>query len=301
MVASYEFLFGAAVAEARRRNLPVFDDSPPANREVEVDGLKLHFLDWGGNAPSPMLLIHGAMVTAHVWDFFSLEMRERFRIYAVNLRGHGDSGWAADADYSRQKMASDVLELVRHLDLRDVVLIGHSLGGSIAALVAGEVPRRIRALALVDSTLLPNPRPNAMAGLVNGPDTFPSIEAFAAHAAGFNPRRRTDQLTLSLRWNARQRDDGMWTWKYDPALRQRRSPEFERVWTGLQGVSCPKLFVRAGEDSHVTPESVERLQSLPNLKLVEVPQAAHNVMGDNPVGFSREVRSFLESNGLLGG
>jgi pimeloyl-ACP methyl ester carboxylesterase len=138
-----------------------------------------------------------------------------------------------------------------------------------------------------------------MAGLVNGPDTFPTIEAFAEHAAGFNPRRRADQLTLSLRWNARQRDDGMWTWKYDPALRQRRSPEFERVWAALQAVSCPILFVRAGESSHVTPEAMQRLRSLPNVKLVEVPDAAHNVMGDNPAGFSREVRTFLDSNSLL--
>jgi pimeloyl-ACP methyl ester carboxylesterase len=299
MVLSYESLFDAAVAEARRRNLPVVDASPPVNREVDVDGLKLHFLDWGGNARTPMLLIHGAMVTAHVWDFFSLEMREHFRIYAVNLRGHGDSGWAADADYSRSRMTSDVLELMERLDLDDTVLIGHSLGGSIAALVAGEARRRIRALALVDSTLLPNPRPNAMAGLVNGPDTFPSIEAFAEHAAGFNPRRRPDQLTLSLRWNTRQREDGMWTWKYDPALRQRRSPEFGRVWTALENADWPTLFVRAGENSHVSVESLERLRTLPHVEMVEVPDAAHNVMGDNPVLFSREVRAFLASHGLV--
>jgi pimeloyl-ACP methyl ester carboxylesterase len=134
---------------------------------------------------------------------------------------------------------------------------------------------------------------------VNGPDTFPTIEAFAEHAAGFNPRRRADQLTLSLRWNARQREDGQWTWKYDPALRQRRSPEFERVWAALHSVRCPTLFVSAGENSHVTPEALGQLRTLSNVSVVEVPDAAHNVMGDNPVGFSREIRAFLASHGLL--
>jgi pimeloyl-ACP methyl ester carboxylesterase len=299
LVLSYETLFGAAVAEARRRELPVFDASPPTNRHLDVGGLKLHYLDWGGNASTPMLLIHGAMVTAHVWDFFGLEMRQHFHVYAVNLRGHGDSGWAPDADYSRSRMTADVVQLIRHLDLRNMVLIGHSLGGSIAALVAAEVPERIRTLTLIDSTLLPNPRPNAMAAFVNGPDSFPSIEAFAEHAATFNPRRRADQLTLSLRWNARQRDDGQWTWKYDPALRQRRAPEFERVWAALEGLNCPTLFVRAGENSHVTDDALERLRTLHHIALVTVPDAAHNVMGDNPGAFSSAVRDFLSANGLL--
>lgn len=294
-VLSYEALFEAAVAEARRRQLPVCDDSPPTNRYVELDGMLLHYLDWGGNARAPMLLVHGAMVTAHVWDFFSLEMRSPFHIYAANLRGHGDSGWAADGDYSRFRMAADLVGLIQHLDLRELVLIGHSLGGMLATLATAALRDRIRALILIDSTLLPNPRPNALAAFVNGPDTFPSIEAFAAHAAGFNPRRQPEQLVLSLQWNARELQNGEWTWKYDPALRQRRAPEFERVWAALEAVTCPTLFVRAGENSHVTEHAIQRLRTLPQIRLAEIPDAAHNVMGDNPVGFSREVRSFLAS------
>jgi pimeloyl-ACP methyl ester carboxylesterase len=292
-VLSYEDLFAAAAAEARRRDVPVRDDSPPANRYLEIDSMLLHYLDWGGDARMPMLLVHGALVTAHVWDFFSLEMRNQFHIYAANLRGHGDSGWADDGDYSRLRMTADLVGLIQHLDLRELVVIGHSLGGSISALLAARLPERIRALALVDSTLLPNPRPTAMAWLMNGPEAFPSIDAFAQHAAGFNPRRRADQLAMSLQWNARQLPNGDWTWKYDPALRQRRAPEFERVWAALEQVSCPILFIRAGDNSHVTEEALGRLGTLRHVKVVEVPDSAHNVMGDNPAGFSREVRAFL--------
>ena len=291
---TYEELFAAAVAEARRKSVRIWDDTPPVNRSCVVDGVRLHFLDWGGHGLPPMLLIHGAMVTAHVWDFFSMEMRQHFRIYAVNLRGHGDSAWAPDGDYSRARMAADVVELLQHLDLDQVVLIGHSLGGSVGALAAAEEPAKMRALGLVDSTLLPGPRPNLMAGLVNGPDVFATIEEFAEHAARFNPRRRADRLALSLQWNARQREDGNWTWKYDPALRQRRAPDFEQVWTALGRITCPTLFIRAAEHSHATDAAVDRLRTLRHVRLAEVPEAGHNVMGDNPLVFSQAVRNFLE-------
>lgn len=291
----YEELFAASVDEARRKDIQIWNEAPPLNRTLNG----VHYLDWGGDGLPPMVLVHGALVTAHVWDFFSLEMRERFHIYAVDLPGHGDSAWATEADYTRSRMASDVVSLIEQLELNQLVLIGHSLGGSVAALVAEQLPSRIPSLVLVDSTLLPNPQPpgGGFAALLNGPTVFPSLEAFAKYAASLNPRRRPEQLMLSLQWNARQLEDGSWTWKYDPAVRGRRPPDFDRVWTALQTVSCPTLFVRAGENSHATAATVERLQTLPHVKIVVVPDAAHNVMGDNPLVFSHEIRDFLTQGG----
>ena len=101
---TYEELFAAAVQEAHRQHIPVFDPTPPANRFARgTDGLRLHLLDWGGDLKPPLVALHGMLTNAHVWDFFSLQLRERFHIYAVDLRGHGDSEWAADADYSRAR------------------------------------------------------------------------------------------------------------------------------------------------------------------------------------------------------
>lgn len=301
-------LFAAAVAEARRREIPVWDATPPTNRSSVVNGLSLHYLDWGGADKPPLMLIHGARVHAHAWDFFSLEMRQYFHIYAVDLPGHGDSEWAPDADYNRSRLAADVAGLIEQLGLKSLILIGHSLGGSVATLVAARLPARIQALGLVDTTLLMPARPYPLGALLEGPDTFPSLEAFAQRAARLNPRRDPARLVLSLRWNARQLPDGDWTWKYDRALRQSggserpvglRADDFDKLWAALGEISVPVLFVRAGEHSHLSDEAAERLQTLPNVRLVVVPDAAHNVMGDNPHVFKREVSQFLSAGGLL--
>ena len=292
---TYEELFAAAVDEAHRQGIPVSNATPPANRTGRgADGLRLHYLDWGGYGP-PLLTLHGMLTNAHVWDFFSLQLREHFHIHAVDIRGHGDSEWAADGDYRRSCMTADILSLIDDLGLDSLSLVGHSLGGSIGAQVLAEQPGRVSSLVMVDSTLLPTGRTTATRAIMEGPDTFPSLEAFAQHAARINPRRDPSRLAVSLRWNTRQLADGSWTWKWDPALRQRRPPDLERVWAALEAATCPVLFVRAGERSHLSDEAAARLQGLPHVRLVVVPRAAHNVMGDNPVTFNHEVLRFLSS------
>jgi pimeloyl-ACP methyl ester carboxylesterase len=293
---SYAELFAAAVEAARRRDVCVTDPTPPEQRSRSVNGgLDLHFLDWQGTRRPPMLLLHGALLQAHVWDFFSLQMRRDFHIRAVDLPGHGDSGWAADGDYSRARVASAIAAFIEQLDLRSLVLVGHSFGGAVAVILAAQMRERVRALVMVDSTLLPSGRPSVRARAAELPQTFPSLEDFAHHAAGLGRRRDPARLMTSLRWNARQLADGRWTWKYDPALRRTGlgPADFEDVWSALRAYTGPVLFVRAGEHSHLADEAADRLQALPNIQLKVVPDAAHNVMSDNPVVFNQEVGKFL--------
>jgi pimeloyl-ACP methyl ester carboxylesterase len=291
----YAELFAAAVEAGRRRGICIADPTPPDKASCVVNGLSLHFLDWQGTQRRPILLLHGALLQAHVWDFFSLEMRQRFHIRAVDLPGHGESEWAPGGDYSRARVAADIAALIEKLDLTSLVLIGHSFGGSVAAMVAARMPERIYALVMVDSTLVASGRPSVRARAAELPHTFASLEDFAQHAAGLGRRRDPARLVTSLRWNARQLSDGRWTWKYDPALRRAGlgPTDFEDVWSALRARTGPVLFVRAGEHSHLADEAAERLQSLPNVQLVVIPDAAHNVMSDNPIAFNREVGRFL--------
>jgi pimeloyl-ACP methyl ester carboxylesterase len=297
-LATYEDLFAAMLEAAQRKGISITDTSPPTRRTCLANGLALHFLDWGGEQLPPMLLLHGALLQAHLWDFFSLEMRRQFHIHALDLPGHGDSQWSSDGIYSRPRVADAVARLVEKLDLTSLIVIGHSFGGSLGALVAARLADRVRAMVMVDSTLLPTGRPGVRQRAAGGPAAFATFEDFAEHAAGLGGRQRNPaRLSSSLRWNARQLENGSWTWKYDPALRQTSlgPSDFEDVWSALQGFPHPVLFVRAGDHSHLSDEAADRLRTLPNVRLVVVPDAAHNVMSDNPSGFRREVAGFLES------
>jgi esterase len=294
---TYEELFALAVAEARRKGVRVADPTPPLRRTCTVNGLGLHLLDWQGDHRPPLLLLHGALLQGHVWDFFSLDMRQDFHIRSVDLPGHGDSQWAADGDYSRARVADHIVGLIEHLDLRSLVLVGHSFGGGIAMLTAARLPRRMRALVLVDCTMLPTGGPSFRAQVHAGPDTFGSLHEFASHIAP--PHRRDDlgRQAVRLRWSTRQMPDGRWTWKYDPALRTPGgAAEFESMWAALRALSdVPVLFVQAGRRSHLSDAARERLVRLPNVRLSVVPEAGHNVMSDDPLTFTRSVREFLST------
>ncbi len=297
-------LFTATVAAAHERGISMSDTSPPTDRFCLVDGLRLHYLDWGTKGLPPMVLLHGFAVTAHAWDFFSLTARTSFHVHALDHRGHGESAWAPDGDYRRERHAADLVTVVNALGLSSLVLVGHSLGGSVALLAATQMPERVRALVIVDSTLGPRHGVSAIQRFTQGPDIFPSLDAFADYAASLNPRRTRAGLLRTLQFNAHQLPDGQWTWKYDKKLRDperpRLPPDFEAMWSALTTLPCPILYVRAGEGSHLADEFVPVLESLaPRVRIVTVPDAAHSVMGDNPVAFAAVVRGFLDDVPML--
>jgi pimeloyl-ACP methyl ester carboxylesterase len=293
---TYEELFAIAVEEARRKGVRVADPTPPIRCTCTATGLGVHFLDWQGDSPEPLLLLHGALLQAHVWDFFSLDMRQDFHIRSIDLPGHGDSDWAADGNYSRARVADHIVSLVQRLDLRSLVLVGHSFGGGIALLAAARFMERVRALVLVDCTMLPTGGPSFRAQVHAGLQTFASLEDFARHIAPSHVRDDLARQTVRLRWSTRQLADGTWTWKYDPALRSPSGPaDFEAMWSALGALSLPVLFVRAGRRSHLSEAARERLLTLPNVRLVVVPEAGHNVMSEDPITFTRTVREFLST------
>lgn len=291
--------FLATLAAARERGISVGDSNPPEDRACVANGLRLHYFDWGTEGKPAMVLLHGFAVTAHAWDFFSLSARADFHVYALDHRGHGDSDWSPDGNYGREQHVADLISFLDALHLDSLVLIGHSLGGGVALLAAGQLARRLRALVIVDSTLGPRRGPNTVGRFVEGPDTFPSLEAFADYAASLNPRRTRAGLLRSLPHNARRLPDGQWTWKYDKVLRDpdrpRSPPDFPAMWSALAAALCPVLYVRASESSHLADEFVPALERLaPRVRLVTVPHAGHSVMGDNPVAFAAAVRRFLD-------
>ncbi|HUI27800.1 MAG TPA: alpha/beta hydrolase [Candidatus Kryptonia bacterium] len=270
----------------------------PADHFIELDGRRLHYLAWGDPSRPPLLLLHGGSAHAHWWDWFAPKVADRFHVMALDLRGHGDSAWAEPPAYEIDDYARDVVAFIAHFDLHRLRLIGHSLGGTIAATVAVQIADRLAALVIVDSRTkaspdglrfmqrlaqMPHPRYRtreqgiAHYRLLPGDSSAPAdmLAAIAAHAL----RPSTDETH--------------WTFKFDrAALAAIRAHD---VASALAQLDCPILAVRGGASPLMSEKAIAALRAAaPRLEVATIEGAHHHVMLDRPAEFAAVVTRFLE-------
>ena len=286
---------------ARAMGVTVAEETAPGDRVVQANGLSFHYLDWGSLDSPPVLLLHGFAQTCHSWDFVSLSLSDRFRVIALDQRGHGDTQWAADGDYSADAYQSDIHAVVEALGLTDLVLIGLSMGGRNAFTYAATHPEKTRALVIVDSA--PETRSAGTSNItrfVQQDDELDSIDDFVERVRKYNTRRPVEQIRGSIRHNVKQLPSGKWTWKYDRRLRTGRRSALPgadlvaQLWGHIESLQCPTLVVRGGQSDVVDQDTAaEMVRRMPDGRLATVDGAGHLVMGDNPAGFERAVTAFL--------
>ena len=272
----------------------------PREGDLLADGIRLHYLDWGGAARRSILFLHGGGLTAHTWDLVCLALRPRFRCYALDLRGHGDSEWSPNMQYGLNAYAHDVERVAKALELRDFVMFGMSLGGLISLAYAGQHAARLRLLVVVDVGPTVHPEgARKIRDFMLESGELDSVEDFVSRASHFNPRRDPELLKRSLMHNLRQVPNGKSTWKYDRRHREQRDhPAADRrrqeLWNDVAKITCPTLIVR-GEKSDVftTDDAIALSTALPNGRWVEVAGAGHTVQGDNPRGLLEKCEPFL--------
>jgi pimeloyl-ACP methyl ester carboxylesterase len=272
----------------------------PSDRTVLIEHLRFRYLDWGNEELHPILFLHGGALTAHTWDLCCLALRDKFHCIALDQRGHGDSDWAPDANYSIVAQREDVRGFADQLGLDRFVLVGMSMGAINALAFANHYPEKLSALVLIDAGPgVRRPGSRRIRDFVNGGAEPASLDAIIERALAFNPRRDPKILRRSLMHNLRQGPDGNWSWKYD----RRRFQQMDRdahvaerrgLAEGLAKITCPTLVVRGAESDVFHEEDAERLaQRLPNGRYVTIPRAGHTVQGDNPKGLVVELRRFL--------
>ena len=122
----------------------------PADRFVTVDGLRLHYLDWGNESKPPLIMMHGIGRDAHSFDHIVPRFSRDYHVIAMDLRGHGDSAWHPDGAYLVEDLVKDLEGLVEQRSLRGLVLLGNSTGGRVVQMYAGLHPDRARALIVED-------------------------------------------------------------------------------------------------------------------------------------------------------
>ena len=272
--------------------------SSPLDKTVGVNGMKLHYLDWGNENAPDMFLLHGFSGHAHAWDFFASSMCDRYHIVALDQRGHGDSDWSSDG-YNHSAYVADVESFVDRVGLRKFLLIGHSMGGMNAIAYAGRHTVEVDKLVIVD--IGPDVAEAGIRRIKTASrdpkEEFDSPEDAITLARSQNPRANPEMLAHRTVHAIKPLAGGKWTWKYDKKLRQPgalASVGASDLWDVLPRITCPTLIVRGELSDILSRETAEKMQRVvPNARLVEVAGAGHTVPLDNPEGFEEAVMEFL--------
>jgi pimeloyl-ACP methyl ester carboxylesterase len=257
----------------------------------------------GGNPQRPaVILSHGAGQTRHSWDRAMRELLEAgYHVINLDARGHGESEWAADADYSMEALARDLRAVIATLPSRPA-LVGASMGGLASLFLIGGNPEPLAsALVLVDVT----PRVDKVGASkisafmrANG-GGFVSIDEAADAVSAYNPNRPRPKDVSGLMKNLRRREDGRLYWHWDPKFvtqqRQTTAPQRADMLLKMAGkVTIPTLLVRGMSSDIVSDQGAEEFrQRMPQLEVYEVQGAGHMVAGDKNDAFNDGVIAFL--------
>lgn len=272
--------------------------APYTDRYVEVGALKLHVQDYGTAGKTPMLCMHGSAANGHWYDFVAGGFTDDYHVLAPDQRGHGDSEWdrSATPRYTYDDYAADIHALTEKLDLRDFVLVGHSMGGLVSIVYASTYPGRAKAFIMIDSSVNMSPDRIATMNAVGAregnsyADQDEFVEKFKIRPSGSSA---TPEIVRHLARHAgRQFEDGRWRNKVDRnvyALRVGRNliPCWERI-------KIPALLMKGDRSQRVTPQIISEIQALaPQVEVDEVPGCDHHVTLDNPPGFVEVAKKFL--------
>ncbi len=273
----------------------------PEERHLLLRRMRFHYLDWGTPGLPPIVFLHGGGLNAHTWDLVCAALRRERHCVALDQRGHGESEWSPQMDYSIESHVGDLEAFIQTLGLERFVLVGMSLGGVNALAWAGRHSRRLAGLVLVD--VGPEIRFDGIrkiAAFTSDATPLASVDEFVERALAFNPRRNRELLRRSLLHNLRRMPDGRFMWKYDQRHRGKVDPgayarRRELLWSAVEQVECPTLVVRGAESDVFHDEDAERLATrLRQGRWVRIEGAGHTVQGDNPADLLVSLRAFLE-------
>jgi len=280
----------------------------PTDHEVELNGIRFHYLDWGNDHLPHVVLLHGGSLTAHTWDMAALLLRDRYHLVALDQRGHGDTGWTPAAQLGEDNnalMLADTRAFIEHLAYDRFSLVGMSMGGMNTIRYAARHPQRLDAVGIVD--VAPETMREGlleMEAFREATETLSGFDDFLDRAITFMPHRAPEHLRYSLTHSLKQTAEG-WTWKQD--YRPRTGPDLseeeraaanaraaDELWADVRAIHQPTLLFR-GEQSKILAHDVaeKTVAAMPNARLVVIPRATHNVHSDNPADFARALDDFL--------
>jgi pimeloyl-ACP methyl ester carboxylesterase len=279
---------------------PWFTDAisfPCLKRDVTVAGCTINYLVWGESDKPPIVLVHGGAAHAMWWSVHACELARHYYVIAPDLSGHGDSG--RRETYPMEVWAEEVMAVSEDAAAgRAPVLVGHSMGGLVSIVAAALYGAERLAGAIIVDAPVRRPDPESVEGkggkAFRNPKTYPDLETARGHfrLVPEQPCEHGFILDHIARHSLRQTVQG-WTWKFDPRVFLRFSTTSMRDY--LARVRCRVALMRGEFSVVVPPETGEYMYELlnRNAPLVEIPQAHHHLILDQPLAFIAALRALL--------
>ena len=267
----------------------------PAVERIERE--QISGIRWGTESVR-VVFLHGGGQNAHTWDTVILGLG--VPALAIDLPGHGHSGWREDGDYGPKLNATAVEPVIRELAPDADLMVGMSLGGLTAMrLAATTAPDLVRRLVMVDVTPSAPERHEQMTkaqmgsvALVQGERSFPTFESMVEVTVAAAPHRSVESLRRGVFHNSKQLDDGTWTWRYDTF---RKGEGFEGLWDDARELRTPTTLVRGANSYFVNDDdAAEFARVAPGFQnVIVVPDSGHSVQGDQPRALVEILRTVL--------
>ena len=286
--------------------------SGPTSRIYFSQRLRLHYVDWGNPTAPPLLLVHGGRDHCRNWDWVAEQLRADWHIIAPDLRGHGDSQWSTDGNYSISSYVYDLAQLIHQQELAPVTIIAHSLGGNIALRYAGIYPDKVKKLVAIEG-LGPSPKileertrktiadrmqiwideQRKLAG--RSARRYASIEEAFKRMQAENKHLTPAQARHLTQHGVNQNEDGTYSWKFDNYVRvfppyDMRKADLELLWSRI---ACPTLLIYGKESWASNPRDDGRVEHFKNADVVSFAGAGHWVQHDKLPEFIALMRTFL--------
>ncbi|OYX74986.1 MAG: hypothetical protein B7Y95_04585 [Rhizobiales bacterium 32-66-11] len=239
----------------------MLDATSPKTGSYRSQRLDLHYVEWGRRDATPVLLVHGFRDHCRSWDFVARELEHDHHLFAIDLRGHGESDWSNGGTYALDDFLYDIHRFIQVSGFESVAIIAHSMGGAVCLNYAGLFPERVHRLVVIEGTWeLERPRPQS-AGVptvwlnqldaLSARPTRPlaSLEEAGARFATRHPHL-TAEMVRHLTWHGvRRHDDGTVSWKHDPFVQVRAPGRYDHAAIAeLWGrIRCPVLLLHGAE------------------------------------------------------
>lgn len=294
-----------AVNESTNDSAPL--PPPPLADErsvaAEINGLRMHWRQWGRPDAPPVLLLHGLRGFSATWRGLAAALGREYRLIALDQRGRGESEWDPGYNYYTDAYLADLEGWVDRLGLDRFVLLGHSMGGTAAYVYADRHPQRLKALIIEDiapgSSTTSAGAARVVAEMAELPEHFGSWSEARRYWRMQRPTLSVAAVEQRVAESLREGADGRITWRYDATgiRRTRMSPDKDRIvdlWPVVLRLALPTLVIR-GERSDFCSADVMASICARNshVECVTVPNASHYVHDDAPELFARHVQTFV--------